>query len=721
MDESSNLEIAVLSEGTTKKAFEERDWPVLRSHLEEIGLDESTLDALLGHLRRTHGFILRYPNQKQELRRDAFLKELRQYVRVSKGEAAEQRVVQEIDLLLHVERGYRSILLMLDAADISKLAPNVRVAAYLRCIVGEYADVLRQQEEKTRKLKQLTMPNAPLADTADGQSISVDAVFNSLVTALSTSLIMESHKNRWHDSRGVITLPVLPAVGDNEVLLAASTQALAMCWSRWQRTEERTRFLGGKLEQFTAPNLPSWAPSEATSATLYTPDEAEFFDYAANERVLDRLGQQFMEVMTETGAPDRVSGIAGGVPLLPAEIVSLSEFQAAGSLGDILTYEIANDTERLGGLRLVEWVRGYAVLQQLATDSYEAHRSTSDLATIIPRSDLLIVLERCGLTRPSAEHFIEQVTLKIASDDLFDSPLIQMQDDKLMVFGPALITANLAAVVLSTLATLQEPLSRKGHSLERAIVSLLQEHQLHARGFKVTRDGQEYEYDAVLAWGNYVFVFECKNRSLSSNRPVNAYYFELGVRSAVRQVKRLAEALRKYPDILATEMKVALDSQTIVPCVLNSLPYARTGDLEGVYCTDSSSLQRFLSHRYLFIKSPHRIRKGLTVMHRVAVTSLWKEDRPGPEDLVRQLQEPFQLKLLKAHTELRWGAFPIGPTHVVAATEFTRKDWSVESVTKAFGVSAAGVQSTLESIRRQVRDAKRRVKNKRKRKAKRPK
>jgi hypothetical protein len=689
MDELSNLEVDVLSEGTTKKAFEARDWPSLRSHLDDIGLDESTFDALLGHLRRASGFILRYPNQKQELRRDAFLKDLRQYVRVSKGEAAEQRVAQEVDLLLYVERGYRSVLLMLDAADISKLAPDLRVAAYLRCIVGEYADVLRQQEERTRKLKQLTMPNAPLADTADGQSISVDAIFNSLITALSTSLVMESHKNKWHDARGVITLPVLSTVGETEVLLAASTQALAMCWSRWQRTEERTRFLGGKFELFTAPNIPSWAPSEAMSATLYTPNEAEFFDYAANERVLDRLGQQFMEVMTETGAPDRVSGIAGPVPLLPAGIVSLSEFQAAGSLGDILKYEITDDTERPGGLRLLEWVRGYAVLQQLATDSYEAEQSASDLATIVPRSNLLSVLERCGLTRPSAEHFIEQVTLKISSDDLFDSPLIQMQDDRLMVFGPALITANLAAVVLSTLATLQEPLSRKGHSLERAIVSLLQERQLHARGFKVTRDGQEYEYDAVLAWGDYVFVFECKNRSLSSNRPVNAYYFELGVRSAVRQVRRLAEALRKYPDILATEMKVTLDSKTIVPCVLNSLPYARTGDLDGVYCTDSSSLERFLSHRYLFIKTPHRIRKGLTVMHRVAVTSLWKENRPGPEDFLKQLKEPFQLKLLKAHTELRSGTFPIGPTHVVSAIEFTRKAWSVESVTAAFGVSAA--------------------------------
>jgi hypothetical protein len=722
MHEALRTDIGRLSEAKTKKAFEDCDWLALRSHLDFIGLDQTSFDELLGHLRRASKFIHRYPNPKQDLRRDAFLNDLQEYVRVALGESAAQRVAEEGNLLLQVERGYRSILAMLDKAEISILAPDVRVAAYLSYAVGAYADVMAKHDRTVRALKQLTFPNGPFIQTDGGGTLSLDAVINSIVTALSTSIIMESHKNHWHDAADIVSLPPLPAVSDANILNAGSTLALAMCWNRWQRAEERKRFFGGTLEEFAPPNLPSWALPGTATATEYTPIEGEFFDYAANERVLDRLGQQYMEVMTETDVPDRVSGIGGPLPLLPTGIVSLEELHAASALGDILNYNVMDDTERPGGLRLVEWVRGYAVLQKLASDSYKADKTAAGgLTTIVARADLLSTLVRCGLRRPVAERFIEQAMLKTSSEDLFDSPLIQMQDGNLIVFGPALVTANLTVVVLSTVASLNEPLSRKGHSLETAIVSLLQRRGLHARGFKVTRDGEEYEYDAVLAWGDYVFVLECKNRSLSGNRPVNAYYFDLGIKSAVRQAKRLADALRKYPDILATEMKVSLDSKTVVPCVLNSLPYARTGDIDGVYCTDSSVLARFLSERYFFIKSPYRIRKGATIVNRVPIVSLWQEDQPRPEDLLKQLREPLQLKLLKAHTKRQTRIFPIGPAHLVASTEFVREAWSIDSVARTFGLSGSSVRRTLDSVRQQLRQAKRRIQKKRRRKARKPK
>jgi hypothetical protein len=193
-------------------------------------------------------------------------------------------------------------------------------------------------------------------------------------------------------------------------------------------------------------------------------------------------------------------------------------------------------------------------------------------------------------------------------------------------------------VLLSTLASLQEPLSSKGRALEKAILGLLLKRKLHACSFKVNRNSEEYEYDTVLAWGDYVFVFECKNNSLSNNRPMNAYYFDLGIRSAVRQVKRLVHALQRFPDILAEKMQIDISGKKIIPCVLNSLPYARIGELDGVYCTDSSILDRFLSDRHFYLKLPSRIRDNVTVMHRVSEPLCF----PGPlRGLVSGLFEPL--------------------------------------------------------------------------------
>jgi hypothetical protein len=710
------IESGKLSEGKTKGAFAARDWLALKSHLDEIGLAGSVLDDLLGHLTRASGLILRYPDAARERRRDAFLENLRMYVHATLGEDAEARVSGEVALMAQIERGYRSVLATLGCADISKLSPDTRIAACLAWANRAYTDIMKKQDQEIRKLEQLHFPNVPPVTDEDGNSMPIDPLINAIVTALSTTLIMEAHNNNWHDSSGTVTLPPLPAVSDDEVFKAGTTQGLAMCWNRWQRTEERRRFFGGKLTELSGPNRPPWSPSHANVVTEYTPDESEFFDYAANERLMDRLGQQFMELAVETNLKAKVAGIAGALPLLPDGVVSLQEAHAAASLGDILKYEIIDDVERPGGLRLLEWVRGYAVLKELADSAHAVHPGDDGLTSILTRVDLQSVLQRCGLAPTSAQKFVELVTLKVSSDDLFDSPLVQLHDGSLLIFGPALLTANITNVVLSTLATLDEPLSHKGHALEAAIVALLKKRDLHARSFQVTRNKEVFEYDAVLAWGDYVFVFECKNRSLSGNRPVNAYHFSLGIRSAFRQVKRLAEALYQYPDILANEMQIDVAGKTIVPCVLNSLPYARTGEVEGVYCTDSSVLDRFFADRYFFLKMPYRIRDGLTVMHRVSIASLWKGAKPGPEDLLMQLKEPLQLKLMKAHTQLQPRAFPIGSEHVVAATEFVRTAWDIESISKTFGLSAAHIRKTIEVVGREIRDLKNRVTKKRKRK-----
>ena len=89
----------------------------------------------------------------------------------------------------------------------------------------------------------------------------------------------------------------------------------------------------------------------------------------------------------------------------------------------------------------------------------------------------------------------------------------------------------------------------------------------------------------------------------------------------------------------------------VVPCVLHSLPYSRSGNFEGVYFTDASSLTRFFDQSYFQIKVPHRIGEA-TLLHRTAIKKMWKEEKPTAEDLLKQLEEPFQLELSIKHLEL---------------------------------------------------------------------
>ena len=254
--------------------------------------------------------------------------------------------------------------------------------------------------------------------------------------------------------------------------------------------------------------------------------EREVYDYLANSRLKDRLLQTFMEMNVEFRITDRSVGIDGPAKLPPDDLVSPEEGHAEVSLSEILGYSIVDDMERPGGLRLLEWVRGYAVLKELGQAyAHDEKPSGGDFAPVFSEAELLDILERCGLERAVAAQFIDRAVLHKSSRDMFDCPLVRLQDGNILLFAPAVIDVNIPLVVLSNLSNRGEGLSRKGKAFEAHVRDVFRRNNIEVFAFKATRNGQQFEYDAVVAWGDYIFIFECKNRTLSGNDPAQTYYF----------------------------------------------------------------------------------------------------------------------------------------------------------------------------------------------------
>src|SRR5258708_1123264 len=199
MEGDLELEHGRLSEAKTKAAFGARDWAALKAHLDDVGVDDSTLDELLGHLQRASGLILRYPDAKRETRQGDFLENLGNYIRTCRGEEGANRVAAVIALLATIQRGYRSILATLESADISKIPPSSRGAACLEWSIRTYHDLMKAKDEAVQKLDQMRFPNGPFLVDKDGGSLSVDAAINAIVCSLSATLVMEAHRNAWKD------------------------------------------------------------------------------------------------------------------------------------------------------------------------------------------------------------------------------------------------------------------------------------------------------------------------------------------------------------------------------------------------------------------------------------------------------------------------------------------------------------------------------------------
>jgi hypothetical protein len=185
-------------------------------------------------------------------------------------------------------------------------------------------------------------------------------------------------------------------------------------------------------------------------------------------------------------------------------------------------------------------------------------------------------------------------------------------------------------------------------------------------------------------------------------------FWVLRFRLMVKRGPWLADALQRYPDIVEKEIGAQHVGKKIVPCVLHSLPYSRLDPIDGVYFTDASTLKRFLEQEYFRVKVPHRIGNA-TLLHRTALKKFWKGDEPTADDLIRELAEPFPLKLSVNHLGMTQIDFAISNTEEVIAPELTRKPMTTRSACEAVGANADAVLQEIAEISQQPQKLRQKV------------
>ncbi|OJT96296.1 MAG: hypothetical protein BGN82_02650 [Alphaproteobacteria bacterium 65-7] len=704
-----------LEESIVKSALKSLDWAVLNAHLDQIQMDAPAAERLGEIIRHDGDLIQKYPNPPRETKRTAFFHALSTYVSGRAGAGAAASLDAEFSLLAQVEEGYRGIIGQLDQSPLAAKPPALRVAAVLRRAALEYDHVHWQYEKATTGQKKLNLLSSPRLPDGKGGTFSPDAALTAIAETSAMALVMESYKSKWFRD-GIVQLPALPDPDDQEIEAAGVTQMLAVIWRHWENTEKRRRFLGGELTELVPPNLPAAAPPHYTKVFSYQPpdggwSELEVYDQIANIRMQDRHEQNFFDMEVETQFSAKAIGITHGARPAPLDWVSADEMHALVSLSQTLHYGVLKDTGEPAGLGLAEWVRGYAVLKEIARERTAAVASPKGYHLVLDRQDVLASLVRCGLSSEKAERFVTLASLHRSARDMFDCPLVPVGSAQLLVFAPALLHLNIVTTVLSNLANRGVQLSRKGKAFEIAMQDFFKKQGLKVAAFKAHRGGEEYEYDLVVAWDGRLFVFECKNRSLSLNDPVAAYYFEQEARSAAGQVNRLADALRQHPDLVEAQFGAECSGWPVIPCVLPSLPYSRSGEFEGAYFTDASALTRFFGEPYFRIKAPYKFGKVM-VLHRTAVMKLWKGDKPSASDFIAHLDEPHQVMLAAKHLKIKGFGFELSPTEGATSCELYRLQYTTRSICEAVGADPDEVEQIIADHAKKFGDMQKELKAK---------
>lgn len=653
------------------------------------GFNDDARISLIDQFLRATSLVNPRRSASQAKKRQEFVVVIRKGFEAAGGNWVEafDTTIGQLDL---AEEGYRRILAALAQSEYAKLGPATRIWSALYRAVEE-AVLARQQVLGLLETRSTVMAQTLSLRDDQGRPVSVDALTDAFVASASASLNLEGRSEKWVGDDCVITIPARVGVSEDARMQAGSNQYLSIAWRNWRGLEERVRFLGGQITLRTGSNLPEGFPDGADDLfeAAKTPDLFEI--WVCQHRMNDGTTQTHLETINSPELKARTMGFGEAAPLAPEAWISHEEALAFGALLGNLGQAVVNPGVLIEGLTMPEWLRGMAVLSAIVAgpirDDFE------DIELWLPAFEPMELIDHLvgnGLDAQKAELFIDQMRFRTSSADLYDSPLIQCADGKLIAFGPALYGPNYAGILLSIFADKDVDLSGKGTDFEDKVIELLQDEGLLAARYKTTkRSGsplvsEEYDYDVLLMWGGYLFVFECKNRSLPKDSAVLAYNFLRETRKQVRQVTRLCDSLRAYPEIVEHALGEPLGEREIVPVVLNNLPFARSGTTDGVYFYDYQALNRFFHSRTLGFKSGRYGQEE--PVGQIDVVKIWKGAEPTAEDLIRQLQNPVQLHFNREQTKRDRFSFQLDERTIASESRLYREEITPDIAARIVGI-----------------------------------
>lgn len=315
--------------------------------------------------------------------------------------------------------------------------------------------------------------------------------------------------------------------------------------------------------------------------------------------------------------------------------------------------DILEDNTQYKGLTIREWILGFLSLRELS-DKY-GFRGVS-----------IETIKKCFLKNGinfdrKADSLINYLTYKKERrSDLYDNPLIRIDDGTLLIFPLTIKNSNIEKILSSIFSKFDLHILDKGKRFENEVfndLKKLEEYlpiKVSDTKFSVKTDKKEqYQFDAIMEWGDYVFIIECKNRSIPTTDYISLNQFDEKLIEYIKQVDRLEYGLFKNPK----KHGINLVNKKILKIVLNSLPFSLDYPINNIYFTDYSCFSRFFSSKEICLE---RMSEQNQVEVEKVVQTLWSGNEPTPEDFIKYLTAPPQVTYIKSKIKSYMSTHKIG-------------------------------------------------------------
>ncbi len=367
--------------------------------------------------------------------------------------------------------------------------------------------------------------------------------------------------------------------------------------------------------------------------------------------------------IARSNAKDRVRNPrVEAVALAPDELVSELEMVTLYTLDMDMHFNPIKNATSFGGLTIVEWLRGYCVLEECYAGDFP---ESSDGIIQIDAGEFGSTLERAGLSRPKAKAFLERVTFQAGRRDLYDAPLLRTRDGRIFFLAALYRGIDVALIISSQIGSQKLSVDSKGKAFEKAVLKMFATAGLTAKTFKFTIGNIQYDCDVAVLWDGHLFLFECKNYGLPTGDPADRLFFWNRQMEAMQQVERIATDLSEHPEVVRRQFGDDATWDKIHAVVLNAslLSFPTSG--KGTFFYDASALGRFLKGGTL-----NEIRslpvEGKWVDVSVEIKRLWTGARPTPLDLLREMEHPSQVTMEWDKYYIARKLLPLSATSAVA-------------------------------------------------------
>ncbi|CAK1744509.1 NERD domain-containing protein [Vibrio crassostreae] len=600
--------------------------------------DDSIIKIIDSTLTRPD--IVQIRNNKVRKQRDDFIDNLLSLTS-SYSDEVKRLIISKVKIIKVSEELFDKISKFIKQCDISNEPKEIQVWSHIKRVESEFELIhkdLGSYLSKPGKPKNKVLSPYTIIENDKGSSFSVDAASEHLIQYLSITLQLLSHEFKMFNS-GKVVIPNQGSVSDTNVFQAGSMELLARSWRELEDSCQRSILFGGDVFRCREDEVQKDARENGVKLSYHyerNESDYEMFDAISCERVKKRSLQHYLDILSNPELRKKVTSNIDTVGnLIEQSYLSENEILTCIVLGDIFCVNVLEDQKDYNGLTLAEWIRSYSTFQRISQDVEIGENNN-----IFSHEYIVELLESVGIPKEKGEIFIDLITFSQGSKDLFDCPLIKMENGGYYFAYYSCSNFSAANVILSRFSSLEAESSDKGFKFESDVIEMVREGVGNCEGFKFKRGLDEYEYDAVFTIDNKLFILECKNRSLSWYNPVKAFRNKKYLYETTEQVLRLKDALISHPEVLQEKLGIDVAEYEIIPVIFNCMPFCWKGTCNNVYVTDYSSFSRLLrSSEINLVMSSNLGQKP----QKTSKYKQWIGSKVCGEDIINHLNNPIQI------------------------------------------------------------------------------